>query len=146
MNILKLYFIGLINQSKDKKLQKEYFQFIRKYQTKNLRRQIISSTLIILITIGAIFYLVNFNKEFKYNPNIFSNEEFNVTCIVLVILGLISFIFTKNVDVFEMLGMNNVNSEGEKITLEYYNGEDQPDAGGNRVKPFSKIDHNYFKL
>ena len=102
--------------------------------------------MIILITIGTIFYLVNFDKEFKYNPNIFSNEEFNVTCIVLVILGLISFIFTKNVDVFEMLGMNNANSEGEKITLEYFNGKDEPDVGGIRVKPFSKIDNNYYKL
>ena len=85
--------------------------------------------MIILTTISVIFYLVNFDTEFKYNYNIFSNEEFNVTCIVLFLLGLMSFIFIKNADIFEMLGMNNDKSEGERITLEYYNGNDVPDAG-----------------
>ena len=57
------------------------------------RLQIISSTTIILVAIGIIAILVNLVPEFKYTDNIFSLMEFNVFCIVLLLMGGLGLVF-----------------------------------------------------
>ena len=69
---------------------------------KTLRWQTVSAGLIILSSIGFIWYKVNFHGTYGYHTNIFHNHEFNVFCVVLLVMGLMSLIFLKNADTFEM--------------------------------------------
>ena len=96
-------FLGIVNSSNDEQLQKSYFAFIKKHQMKTLRWQTVSACLIILSSIGYVWYNVNnVHGTYGYHTNIFHNHEFNVFCVVLLVMGLMSTIFLKNADTFEM--------------------------------------------
>ena len=104
---------AIINESEDEELKKDVFQFNRNFQQKVIGRQIIASTLVILISVGTICYLVN-NPELTfhdYNRNIFYNNDFNIFCSVLGGLGFISLLFSRNIDVFDSLGLNDSGKE-----------------------------------
>ena len=64
-----------------------------------------SVTIVILMTVGVIFYLVNYT-DFGYNTNAFNNLEFNVLCAILAGMGLMSLIFMKDIDVYSLLQIN----------------------------------------
>ena len=70
------------------------------YQTTILRLQIISSTLIILISTGTIAYMVN-HTNYNYNPNIYDNLQFNVLWGVIVALGVLHLLFSLKPNLYE---------------------------------------------
>ena len=92
-------------ETKDSYLTEKVFTYYKSYQRKIIRYQVIISTLIIMVTVLLIWILVNFTS-YNYNPNIFSNLDFNVFCVVLLILGILTFIFLKDVDIYYFRRMN----------------------------------------
>ena len=121
---------AIINESEDEELKKDVFQFNRNFQQKVIGRQIIASTLVILISVGTICYLVN-NPELTfhdYNRNIFYNNDFNLFCAALGGMGFISFFFSRNIDVFEAFRMNA--TVNERSTIRYSSNQDEVDIEG----------------
>ena len=70
-----------------------------------MRMQMSAVTVVILMTVGVIFCLVNYT-DFGYNTNAFNNLEFNVLCAILAGMGLMSLIFMKDIDVYSLLQIN----------------------------------------
>ena len=134
---------AIINQSEDQTLKKEVFQFNRNFQQKVIGRQIIASTLVILIAVGTICYLVN-NPELTfhdYNRNIFYNNDFNIFCSVLGAMGFISFLFSRNIDVFEALGLND-SGKVKTVKIRYSQEAPQDEPDSRRVEVVTPIDGN----
>ena len=133
---------AIINQSEDQQLKKEVFQFNRNFQQKVIGRQIVASTLVILIAVGTICYLVN-NPEMTfhdYNRNIFYNNDFNIFCSVLGAMGFISLLFSRNIDVFDALGLND-SGNVKTVKIRYsQTPPDEPDS--RRVEVVTPIEGN----
>jgi len=116
-------------------VMKEFFAYEKSFQQKVIKHQVKTSTTFLMITLGIVFYLVNFT-EFKYNNNIFSNVEFNILCGMIFGLGVISYLFLFGIDIFDLLHLNDKPAEGGKITIKYKEkrkeveeeGEDVPDG------------------
>ena len=98
---------GRMKTVKGKTIQDEATKFNKIFQRKIIRRQLISSTFIILATVAVIWYLVNFNETYHYNDNILTNKEFNIFSAVLVIMSFTSLFFFKRMDIFELCGLNS---------------------------------------
>ena len=79
--------------------------------------QMSAGTVIILMTVGVIFYLVNYT-DWGYNTNAFNNLEFNVLCAILAGMGLMSLIFMKDIDVYSLLHINKDPTVVEKESEE----------------------------
>ena len=90
-----------------KQIHDDSTKFNKLFQLKVIRRQIVSSSLIILLTVTIICSLVNFNEDWKYKNNILTNKEFNTLTAVLVVMSFISFLFIKNMDIFELFNLNS---------------------------------------
>ena len=133
---------AIINQSEDQQFKKEVFQFNRNFQQKVIGRQIVASTLVILIAVGTICYLVN-NPEMTfhdYNRNIFYNNDFNIFCSVLGAMGFISLLFSRNIDVFDALGLND-SGNVKTVKIRYsQTPPDEPDS--RRVEVVTPIEGN----
>ena len=82
-----------------------------------MRMQMSAVTIVILMTVGVIFYLVNYT-DFGYNTNAFNNLEFNVLCAILAGMGLMSLVFMKDIDVYSLLHINNDPTVVEKESEE----------------------------
>ena len=85
-----------------------------------MRMQMSAVTIVILMTVGVIFYLVNYT-DFGYNTNAFNNLEFNVLCAILAGMGLMSLIFMKDIDVYSLLHINK-----DPTVVEKESEEDSP--------------------
>ena len=72
----------------------------KKYQMKIMRCQIISSTLVILVSVGVTACLVNFSN-YNYTPNRLHNDEFNILWGIIMTMGLIHFLFCININIYE---------------------------------------------
>ena len=96
-----------------KMIQEEATKFNTQYQRSIIGRQLIASSIIMLATIGTIWYLVNFDEDWEYNHNILPNLHFNIFSAVLAIMSISSFLFVKNLDIFERFDLN---SESRKIS------------------------------
>ena len=96
-----------------KMIQEEATKFNKQFQRSIIVRQLIASSIIMLATIGTIWYLVNFNEAWEYNHNILPNLHFNIFSTVLGIMSISSFLFVKNLDIFERFDLN---SERRKIS------------------------------
>ena len=67
---------------------------------KIMRFQILSSTLVILVSVGVIAYLVNFTS-YNYSPNRLHNDEFNILWGMIMTMGLIHLLFCININIYE---------------------------------------------
>ena len=133
---------AIINESRDEGFKKEVYKFNRNFQQKVIGRQIVCSTLIILGVVAIVFYLINNpDKGFKYNLNIFYNNDFNIFCAILGMMGFISFLFARNIDVFDVFGLNE-SGRVKKVKIRYSRtkGADEPD--GPRVEVVTSIEGN----
>ena len=74
-----------------------------------MRMLLLTSNFIILVSVGVVCWRVNRpeSSNWNYNANIFSNIEFNILCCVLFIMGMMSMVFMKSTDVYELLRLNN---------------------------------------
>ena len=136
---------AIINESEDQKFKNEVFQFNRNFQQKVIGRQIITSTLVILVAVGTICYLVNHPELtfHDYNRNIFYNNDFNIFCAVLGAMGVISLLFARNIDVFESLRLNDSeNVKTVKIRYSSSTPPDEPDCQRSRVEVVTPIEGN----
>ena len=140
---------AIINESNDKDFKRDVFRFNRKFQQKVIGRQIITSTLIILGTVGIICYLINnpyktesdYKRNFNYNRNIFYNNDFNIYCSVLGGMGFISFLFSRNIDVFEAFGLNET-GKVKKTKIRYSSSEAPDQSDGAKVEVVTPIDES----
>ena len=98
---------GGMRKVQGKQIQDEATKFNKIFQRKIIRRQLISSTIIILATVAVIWYLVNFKETYHYNDNILTNNAFNIFSAVLVIMSFTSLFFFKRMDIFELCGLNS---------------------------------------
>jgi len=129
------YTEGLTEDEKEKheEVKKKFFEYEKKFQRKVIRLQVQTSTTFLMISLAIVFILVNFTG-FQYNNNIFSNDEFNVLCCTILGLGIISYLFLFEIDVFDLLHLNDKPGEGGVITIKYKEkrkedlGEDVPDG------------------
>jgi len=118
-----------------KDVMEKFFAYEKSFQQKVIKYQVKTSTTFLMITLGIVFYLVNFTA-FKYNNNIFSNAEFNIVCCMIFGLGVISYLFLFGIDIFDLLHLNDKPGEGGKIIIKYKErtkeveeeGEDVPDG------------------
>jgi len=117
---------------KQKEVRKQFFEFEKTFQLKVIKYQVQTSTTILLISLGVVFYLVNFTK-FGYNNNIFSNDEFNILCCVICALGLISYLFLFGINVFEIFHLNDKPGEGGEIIIKYKEKKEEADDLGEDV-------------
>merc|ERR1719369_2408620 len=130
---------GLTEDQKD--VMKKFFAYEKSFQQKVIKYQVKTSTTLLMITLGIVFYLVNFTS-FKYNNNIFSNVEFNIACCMIFGLGVISYMFLFGIDIFDLLHLNDEPGEGAKITIKYKErskqveevDEDVPDGANIQVE------------
>lgn len=100
----------LVNRNEgNERLQRQFYKFNKDYQKRAMRKLLIASNFIILVSVGIVWYRINFSG-WGYNANIYGNIEFNILCAVLFIMGIISMVFMKTTDVYELFGLNN----GEK--------------------------------
>ena len=98
-------------------VKKHVTEFNKTFQRKIIQRQLISSTVVIFVTTGVVWYLVTYNQFWGYSKNLLSNFEFNIFCAVLAIMSLFSTLFVINMDIFEIFGLNS--STGKRcITLQ----------------------------
>ena len=113
----------------EEKMQQEIFKSQKNYQRKVLRYQIQSSVTIILFTLLITFSLVNFT-EFGYSPNRFNNMEFNIICSVILAMGLTTFLFVREIDVYEAFKMNEDPAliEDYLVSVKIPQNEDETDA------------------
>ena len=95
-----------------------------------MRKLLLETNFIILVSVGSVWGMVNFGTSFNYLTNIYGNLEFNIFCGVLFIMGIVSVVFMKSMDVYELLGLNNNESEARRENIEM-TGED----GGQQRKP-----------
>ena len=65
--------------------------------------QVFVADSIIIVASMAICYLVNFSESFSYAPNTHSFIDFNIWCGLIMVQGLISFLFLSEMDVMEWL-------------------------------------------
>ena len=104
-----------------------------------MQYQVLSSSLILLTAIGITCFLVNTNG-LKHENNILSNLEFNIFCIVLLTMAIISLFFVHQLDVFEFFGMNEEERDENVQTIIVekrqirkskveITDEDEPDGG-----------------
>ena len=77
-------------------------EFLKNYQKTVVKIQIISSTVILLLSVVTIACLVNFT-DFKYNSNILNNFNFNILWIVLCVMGAANLIFLIDTNVYEIV-------------------------------------------
>ena len=101
---LEVLDLKAVRESNDEEIVELSNQFHKTFKQKIIKWQMILSTAIILITVIVISILVNFTN-FKYHPNIYTNLEFNVLCVVLGILGILGLLFLKNIDLYDIFGI-----------------------------------------
>ena len=113
-----------VKKSKDKKLEQMFNNFSKSYITRITRRQIISSTAIIWITVGIIALVVNLTEKetFNYHDNIFDINEFNVFCIVLAALGALGLVFLTDTSIFNIAC---VRKDEENYCLDYVSSKNK---------------------
>ena len=116
---LNIVDVEVVKKSMDNNLEQMYNRFSKTYITRITRRQIISSTAIIWISVGIIAIVVNLtDKEtFNYLDNIFDSTEFNLFCIVLAALGALGLVFLIDTNIFNMASVKK--DEEENYCLEY---------------------------
>ena len=70
---------------------------------------LLASNFIILMSVVVVCWRVNRpeSSNWNYNANIFGNLEFNILCCVLFVMGMMSMVFMKSTDVYELLRLNN---------------------------------------
>ena len=98
-----------------KMIQEEATKFNKQFQRSIIVRQLIASSIIMLATIGTIWYLVNFNEAWEYNHNILPNLHFNIFSAVLAIMSISSFLFVKNLDIFELFDLNSESKKNSPV-------------------------------
>ena len=98
-----------------KMIQEEATKFNKQYQRSIIGRQLIASSIIMLATIGTIWYLVNFNEAWEYNDNILTNLHFNIFSAVLAIMSISSLLFIKNMDIFERFDLNSESKKNSPV-------------------------------
>ena len=128
---------GLTKEEKEKhdEIKQAFFECEKIFQNMVIKYQVQTSTTFLMISSAIVFFLVNYTA-FKYNNNIFSNEQFNILCCVIFGLGVISFLFLSEIDIFNRLHLNDKAGEKRKITIKYEDkrknvedlGEDEPDG------------------
>ena len=109
--LLDTYDPAIIHHSGRESLRQEFIGFTKKYQTRIMRNQILSSFLIISASVGVSFILVK-NGDFGYFRNIYSNQRFLIFCLVLLGLGLTSLLFVVDIDIYRLLRLNGSNKSG----------------------------------
>ena len=127
---LSLLNLRAIEGTGEDKIRKSANKFTKTYQKTIMRRQILFSTVTILISVGIISALVNLTEhrhsiknfiflanipKYRNSDNILNNTEFNVFCIVLGLLGIFGLIFMIDIDVLGILRI--VNAKGENRLL-----------------------------
>lgn len=128
INIIDPY---LVHSNEDnEKLQKQFYKFNKNYQKTAMRKLLMAANFIILVSVGSVCGMLNFRTDWKYQPNIYGNLEFNIFCAVLFIMGIVSMVFMKSMDVYELLGLNNNESEAGQEDIEM-----TEENGGHRKKP-----------
>ena len=103
---LNLIDLNKVKKSNNERIKKLSNKFTTSFQKRILTLQIITSTVILLITIGILAVLVNFTG-FKYEDNIFNKFEFNVFCIVLTLIGTLGLIFMIDTNILNILRSND---------------------------------------
>ena len=133
---------AIINESDDKNFKRDVYRFNRNFQQKVIGRQIVCSTLIILGVVGIVCFLINSPETgFNYNRNIFYNNDFNIFCALLGMMGFISFLFSRNIDVFEAFGLNETGTV-KKVKIRYNSPEADDEPDGPRVEVVTSIEGN----
>ena len=107
---------GKQKKVRGKDIHEDATKFNKLYQLKIIRRQIIASSIIILATVLTICYLVNFNKGWGYKNNILTYKKFMILSAVLVVMTLMSFLFVKNLDIFELFNLNSGSKKNSTFT------------------------------
>ena len=98
-----------------KVIHEEMTRFNKEFQRNIISKQLIASSIIMLATVATIWYLVNFDEDWKYVINIVTNDQFNIFSAVLSTMSICSLLFVKNIDIFEQFDLNSEKKENEKI-------------------------------
>ena len=111
------YMMGALPSMLDKLTPRERVDVYKeqsRFQKKVIAYQVLVANTVILISLGAIFYIVNFTGFF-YLPNRLSFIDFNICLGLLVFQALVSFLFITEMDVlrrFRISGLSEI-SESE---------------------------------
>ena len=122
VNIIDPYLVH--SNEGNEKLQKQFYKFNKNYQKRAMRKLLVATNFIILVSVGVVWGLVNFGTSWYYNANIYGNLQFNIFCAVLFIMGLFSVVFMKSTDVYELLKLNNNETEERGRDIERIEEED----------------------
>ena len=95
-----------------------------------MRKLLLATNFIILVSVGVVCGRVNYGGTFQYLANIYGNLEFNILCAILFVMGIVSVVFMKSPDVYELLRLNNNESEERKEDIEMTDED-----GGQQNKP-----------
>ena len=117
----------------NEEIQTLFSNFNKKYQMRAMRMLLLTSNFIILVSVGVVCWRVNRpeSSNWNYNANIFGNLEFNILCCVLFIMGMMSMVFMKSTDVYELLRLNNHERREE---------EQLKTSNGNGLKRMKRIE------
>ena len=88
------------DKDEEERLTTSLHNYHKNYQMKTMRLQILSSTLVILVSVGVTAYLVNFSN-YSYSPNRLNNDEFNILWGMIMIMGLVHFVLCININIYE---------------------------------------------
>ena len=132
----------LVHSNEDnEQLQKQFYKFNKNYQKMAMRKLLLATNFIILVSVGVVCGMVNFNlttfnndgkvvRGFEYLANIYGNLEFNILCAILFVMGIVSVVFMKSPDVYELLRLNNNESEVRREDIEMTDED-----GGQQSRP-----------
>ena len=135
INIIDPYLVH--SNEGNEKLQKQFYKFNKNYQKGVNRRLLLTTNFIILVSVAVIWGMVNFSTSWKYEANIYGNFQFNILCAVLFIMGLFSVVFMKSTDVYELLKLNNNDTETREGDIE--RTEDGGEQKTNKCRVLVKV-------
>ena len=125
----------------NEQLQKQFYKFNKNYQKTAMRKLLLATNFIILVSVGVVCGMVNSGGTFKYLANIYGNFEFNILCAILFVMGIVSVVFMKSPDVYELLRLNNNESEArnEDIEMTDEDGGQQNRPGRQKTSKFKVL-------
>ena len=98
-----------------KRIRDEMTKFNKGFQWKIIGRQVITSSIIMLATVATIWYKINYDEAWEYNNNILPNLHFNIFSAILAIMSISSFLFLKNLDIFELFDLNSESKKSSPV-------------------------------
>ena len=109
MFIPSCYIMGPLPELLDKlsaDQKRKIFKEQSRFQKKIIKYQVLIANTVIVISVGIIFYLVNFT-QFGYDLSTLSFIDFNICCCLIFIMAAISYMFVIEIDVLKRFHLSD---------------------------------------